>query len=56
MCIRDRLKTYPDNFRIYSVEDLNDEHRVSELLTFVGVDKPNIVLARKNKREDATIF
>ena len=50
------LKTYPDNFRIYSVEDLNDELKVSELLSFVGVEKPNIILARKNKREDATIF
>ena len=50
------VKAYPDNFRIYNVEDLNDEDKVSELLTFVGVEKPNIILARKNKREDATIF
>ena len=50
------LKTYSDNFMMYDIEDLNNESKVLELLDFVGVEKPNVILARKNKREDATIF
>lgn len=50
------LEQWPDNFISFNVEDLNDNQKVLELLDFVGVKSPRIILARKNKREDATIF
>lgn len=50
------LETYPNNFKIYDTEDLNNELKILEILEFVGVENPKVVLVRKNKREDATIF
>ena len=50
------LNRYPENFKLYETDDLNNEAKVADMLKFAGVDNPKIILARKNKREDATIF
>lgn len=50
------LNQWPDNFRMYDINDLNNDKKVFELLRFVGVEVPEIIIARKNKKEDATIF
>tara|TARA_R110000851_G_scaffold25240_15_gene72954 strand:- start:450 stop:1130 length:681 start_codon:yes stop_codon:yes gene_type:complete len=50
------LNEYPEHFKLYNVKDLNNENKVLELLNFVGVENPKILLARKNKREDVSIF
>lgn len=49
--------TYSDLVRLYDTHDLNSEDKVKEMLDFVGISNPRILVgARKNKREDVTIF
>lgn len=51
------ISVFPEHVRIYDIEDLNSETKVKDILDFVGVENPRILVgARKNKREDVTLF
>lgn len=51
------MNKWPNHVKLVNISELNTLEGVNSILDFVGVKNKNVIVdARKNKREDATIF